>query len=115
MNAGAMRHQISLLAPSTVSDELGGVSGTTTLWSGWAQVKTLQGRELYNAQQIVAQVTHKIVMRWIPGVQANQTVLFVGPGGVTTTFQVQYVINPDERMRELDLLCIERDTAASDA
>ena len=110
MNIGKMRHIITILAPSTAPDALGGESGYTSLWTGAAAVSALQGRELYNAQQIVAEVSHKIVLRWIPGVLAKQTVQFTGPGSVTRTFQIQAVINPDERTRELNLLCLERDS-----
>jgi|SRR5208283_3411625 len=110
MNTGKMRHQITILAPDTTTDDLGGVGGYTSFWTGWAAVSALQGRELYNAQQIIAEVSHKIVLRWIPGVLAKQAVQFVGPGSVTRTFQIQAVLNPDERTRELNLLCLERDS-----
>jgi SPP1 family predicted phage head-tail adaptor len=65
-------------------------------------VEPLQGRELWTAKQVVAEVTHRIRFRHLSGVVPTQRVVFG-----SRTFEILSVINPEERNRELELLCKE--------
>ncbi|HZP33965.1 MAG TPA: phage head closure protein [Candidatus Acidoferrales bacterium] len=111
LEAGKLRHLISILQVAPAQDSFGGVStdqATETIYARvWANVETLTGRELYAAQQKVSQVTHRITMRYMPGIVARMNI-----GFGTRLFQIQAVENPDERPHVLILLCIERDNSA---
>jgi len=72
--------------------------------STWASVRALAGRDLEKSQQVVAEVTHKIVMRYLPGVLAKMLVQL--PDG--RIFIIQAVLDPDERKIEMWLMCKER-------
>lgn len=104
MRAGELRHVISIQDLDPNGDDFGGLSVRTDFATNVrAKITALQGRELYRAQQVVAEVTHEVEIRYIPGVKAKMTVLFNG-----RRFEIQAVLNPTERTKELHLLCLER-------
>jgi SPP1 family predicted phage head-tail adaptor len=110
LNAGKLRQVITIQSLESTDDDLGG-EDTRAIYASnvRASITALQGRQLYKAQQIVGEVTHEILIRYIAGVVPNMTVLFVDPGtGLNRLFEIQAVLNPDERMKEQHLLCIER-------
>lgn len=101
---GAMNKKITIQSLNTTADDLGGLSNSTVFASSvWASIAALSGRELYKAQQVVAEVTHEVVIRYLAGVKANMSVLFNG-----RTFDIVDVSDPDEQRVELRLLCLER-------
>jgi SPP1 family predicted phage head-tail adaptor len=100
----AFDNKVTIQSLSTTADDLGGLSTQTVFAANiYASVRPLQGRELYKAQQLVAEVTHKVVIRYRVGVKSNMTVLFDG-----RVFDIQYVMDPDEQKVELWLFCLER-------
>src|SRR6266852_5251210 len=103
MNIGQMRYRVNLLRPSTVRDTFGGKTSPVAFATTWASVEALQGKELYKAQQMVAEVSHRVTIRYQPGVLAKDLVDFKG-----RIFSVESVINVEERNRFLQLLCLER-------
>jgi SPP1 family predicted phage head-tail adaptor len=104
MQSGNLRQKVNILQPATTQDAFGGLGEPDTFASNvWAEVKGLQGRELNAAQQIVAQVTHSIRIRYVSGVKGNMLVQFG-----SRIFNIEAVVNHDEQPRELHLLCIER-------
>ena len=70
----------------------------------WASVEALSGRQLEAAQQKVAEVTHKITIRFCPGVVSSMNVWFD-----QRQFQILYVEDPDETKKKQNLLCLEID------
>ena len=109
LEAGKLRHRVELLSPTGAQDTFGGTSATglASFATVWASVEALTGRELFAAQQVVAEVTHRVTMRYMPGVLAKMVVWFDN-----RQFQIQAVQNPDERKKMLMLLCLERDDSA---
>jgi SPP1 family predicted phage head-tail adaptor len=110
--AGRLRHRILIVQPTLAQDASGGTQEdqANTFATVWASIEALSGRELYAAQQKVSQVTHKITIRWWPGVKANMNVQFED-----REFQIESVENPDEQKKMLVLLCMERDSSARES
>jgi SPP1 family predicted phage head-tail adaptor len=85
----------------------------TESWSSviecWARIRTPTGRELLNAQQRKATLSHVITIRYQPsatsGVPAVDPKMRVNYKG--RIFQISAVQNIDERNRQLDLHCTE--------
>ncbi|MFH0914831.1 MAG: phage head closure protein [bacterium] len=103
MTAGALRHRFVLKTVFETKDTFGAVvESVLTFATVWASVKPLLGRELLLAQQMQADVTHHVRMRYIAGVTPKMTG-FLG----VREFQILSVINPEERNRELVLVCKE--------
>lgn len=109
IDAGKLRHPIKIMDLTNKQDKFGdtAIDVGTPFATVWASVESLTGRELFAAQQRISEVTHKITMRWLDGVKANQMIYFDD-----RQFQIQAVQNPDERHKMLILLCIERDDSA---
>lgn len=108
LNAGDLRHRVEILAPTLAQDSAGGtqvLQQFSVFATVWAAVHALSGRELLAAQQLVSQVTHKVTMRWLPGVIALQNLRVLTDG---TYLQIQAVIPDDTRRYSLELLCVER-------
>jgi SPP1 family predicted phage head-tail adaptor len=110
INVGKMREQISIVQPSTTQDAVGGtqLGGGTVLTTCWAEITALSGRDALAAQQYAELVTHQVVIRYLPGVASRQVVMFGA-----RQFEIQAVINPDERTKKLILLCVEVNNNAS--
>jgi len=109
LQAGKLRHRIYIVRPNLTQDAAGGSQpdDDSILATVWASVEALTGRELFSAQQLVSEVTHKITIRWLDGIKSSMNVWFDG-----RQFQIQAIQNPDERHKLLILLCVERDDSA---
>lgn len=108
--AGDLRHviQIGDVDPQQDSGGATVVDNVTTYTTQRASVETLQGKELFAAQQSNSQVTHKITMRWFPGIVSRQKVWFDG-----RQYDIESVQNPDGRRKMLVLMCIERNDSVN--
>jgi len=104
IRAGRLRQLVELVQPSSTQDSFGGFTqaGGTSLGTVWAQIEALSGRDVLAAQSFTSVGTHLVTIRWMPGVAANQVVKFG-----TRRFQIEAVLNPDERTKVLKLLCVE--------
>jgi SPP1 family predicted phage head-tail adaptor len=104
LQAGKLRQRIEIVQPSTSRDSMGGTTpgGGSSLGVVWASVETLSGRDALAAQAFTAVVTHRVTIRYMPGVLAKQQVIFG-----SRKFQIEAVTNPDERTKKLVLLCVE--------
>lgn len=107
---GQMRHRVAIHTVSATRNDFGdAVEAGATLATVWARVEPLVGRELLAAQQIHAEVNHKVTVRYSSDLAA------VGPKHYivfdSRTFDIQAVLNPEEQNRYLELLCLERLTS----
>ena len=104
MRAGKLRHSITVEQVSEVRDARG---ETTKTWSTFltsrAGIYPLRGKEFFAAHQDNAEINTKIVLRYQPGITAEMRVLANG-----NYYDIQAVINVEERNRELNLMCMDR-------
>jgi head-tail adaptor len=117
IQAGKLRQRITIL------DLTVGVAGSQDSFGGIvpgpqptpiaddlpASIEFVSAKESYSGDQFVSLVTHRVTVRWLPGVRANQSVLFTDAEARVRTLQVLAVDNPDERNKMLILSCQERD------
>lgn len=102
-----LRHRVNLLAPPAPEDR-DPVTGepveqpSASLVNVAAEVKTLAGRELVYAQQVAAEATHLVTVRWRPGIDRH-TVVEHG----AARLNVDAAVDPDNRKVELRLYCRE--------
>ncbi len=105
MEAGKLRHRIVIQQATEAQDGYGepGLS-----WSTWAtvyaRVEPLSGREYFNspADQTLAEVTHRITIRYRDGITPTLRVVWKGQ-----VFDIEAVIEVESRGRELHLICRE--------
>src|SRR5947208_2305420 len=103
---GSMTSWITLMNPAQTL--AGGVLGDPTPFvETWAKIQALFAQEKRESQQIVKEVTHMVVIPYIAGTNESMTVSFEA-----RSFQIEGIMDPDERHVELRFLCIERDQNA---
>lgn len=104
MQAGRLRHQVVIQATSRVSD---GMGGWTENWidqtTVYAEIDPPKGREFFASGQTQSEITTRVRIRYLSGVTPAKRVKFG-----SRFFDISSVINPDERNRELILMCVER-------
>lgn len=113
VEAGRLRHRVTLQRRVESQGSTGEVTWT---WQDedvvWAAVEPIQGREFFASQQVQAEVTTRIRIRYRPNIDAKMRVKHVtdaGSPGAVVYYGIEAVINPKHRRRELQLMCRERD------
>lgn len=68
----------------------------------WGSVEPLRGREYFQADQAQAEVNTRIRVRYREGIMPKMRVI-----RGNQTFDIESVIDPETRNRELELMCRE--------
>lgn len=106
MQAGRLRHRVELQRATDAIDAYGEQTPTwRTLATVWAAVEPISGREYFLANQVNSEISARITLRHVPGVTLTPKDRVKWGARL---FDVQAVIDRDERHRELQLLVIER-------
>ncbi len=107
MRAGQLRHRVHIQQLGTrVDDGMGGGSIIPeTVLTVNAAIEPLTGDELLRAGQLESTLTHRVRIRYIEGVKPSWQVKYG-----TRIFDIDRVIDPEERHRELELMCTEQVT-----
>ena len=101
MKAGDLTERVTVERFTSTEDELGQPIETwAPLFTCWAAVEPLTGREYLAAQAAVSEVTAKIRMRFRPWMTSQDRVIHEG-----TVYQIQSVIDVRSENRELVLMC----------
>lgn len=91
--------------PETQNARGEAIPGVATMFaSGYALIQPLSGSELFTAQQIFAEVTHRI--SWTPFVAGLAPKMRVNVGGVL--YDIGVIVNVDTRNREIEMLATLR-------
>lgn len=103
IRAGRMSHRVEVQKSNETRTDRGGLEkGWETVVFRWASIEPLSGRELWLAQQVQSQVSHRIRMRYLQGVKSLDRLKHGG-----RIFNIASVINVDEANRELELMTVE--------
>ena len=103
MNIGRMNKRVEIQTKQTVRDAAGGAVHTwVTDDTVWANISPATGRELYAGEQVRAEVSHKVTMRYYDGLTTANRLLFG-----SRVFDINFIKNVDERNRVFELLCKE--------
>lgn len=111
MQAGKLRHRVQIQALSQVQDLATGemLDTWTELATVWANVVPLRGQERFEAQQVQAELSHRVEMRYRPDVTSKNRLLYDG-----RILEIASVADFEERHRELNLMCVERPDGATE-
>lgn len=105
MQAGQLRHRVTIQEPDPTQDEYGEAAPTwVDVATLWAAVEPLRGREFLEAQRLGAEVTTRIRIRHRDGIVAEMRVSWGDH-----TYDIEAVIHVEERQREIHLMCREVD------
>ncbi len=102
--AGALRQRVTI--QERVPNETSGADAPyyKSIKTVWASVEPLSGRELFIAQQVQAQVTHKVRVRYTKEVALSPKRRFLFGD---RKLSIDSVANADERNVYLDCMCTE--------
>lgn len=103
MRAGRLRHKLIIQQATETQGTTGELAVSWGIFATvWGAVEPLRGREFFAAQELQAEVTTRIRMRYLAGVTPKMRVLYG-----ETIFLINAVIDPEMRHRELQLMCVE--------
>ena len=100
---GDLRHRVIIQSSTETADAHGQMIPT---WTDEAKVSAsvepLTQRELFQAGQVNSNINHRVLMRHRDGMTTKKRILFG-----SRTFNIESALNPEERNKELVLLCSE--------
>jgi len=103
MRAGKLRHRIAIQQETATQDIYGAeVKTWTTKKELWAEIDPPKSREFFATGQTQAEVTTRVRIRYLPNVTPNMRIKFG-----TRYLNINSIINPDERNKELIMMCNE--------
>jgi SPP1 family predicted phage head-tail adaptor len=103
MRAGKLRHRLQVQSYVEVQSASGEQAKKwETVATVWGSVEPLNGRELFAAQQVQAEVTHTIRLRHV-SLDPAQRILFG-----TRIFNLSSIMNKEERRVELSIMAMEQ-------
>lgn len=103
MRTGLMRRTITIRTMTLTGDGMGGNTGTPTDVTGvYARVDPLEGREQLQAMQTGMVRPHRFYLRYRTGMTGANQIVYDG-----RTFDIQSVVDPEEKHRELVILADE--------
>jgi len=100
---GKLRDLVTIETPS---DAVDGIGGQSVSWSThsqvYADIKAISARELFFAQKLEGNTTHRIRIRYLSTVTVSMRIQFG-----SRTFQIRGVVHEEQDSRWTDLLCEE--------
>lgn len=107
MNVGELNQRVIIKALSNTQDSFGDEGTDTEVWTAiatvWASVKPLSGRELIQAQQLHAEVTHQVRIRYRRGITTANKLVYRH-----RDLHILGKYDEDENQTWLILQCVER-------
>lgn len=104
MRAGELRRQITIEQRADTPNSRGEpIPAWSTFATVYAAIEPIVGREKIIASQVNDQQEMNVRIRYLPGVSPKMRIKYG-----TRTFQIEGVVNVDERDREMKLMCIEQ-------
>ncbi|MEH7503285.1 phage head closure protein [Neobacillus drentensis] len=104
MNPGLLNKKITILEQPTTQNSYGEIDNNWTEKAKvWANVRTLTGRALYQAIQVHAEVTVKVIVRYRANINANMRLQY----GSRILEIIAPPVDMDEKHRYLELSCKE--------
>ena len=99
-----MNKRVTIQRPARTADEGGGNEiSWEDLATVWAAVSPVSGKEDLVRGRLKGDVTHKVTMRYRPGLSAEMRLLLGD-----RILEVKAFIDPGEKHRFLELHCLER-------
>ncbi|HEY9059339.1 MULTISPECIES: phage head closure protein [Pseudobacteroides] len=103
LSIGKLRHRITIQSYSTIKNSFG---EEVKVWTDYAvvsaSVEPMSGKELFTAQQLHAETTTQIILRYLGGLNTSMRVLFNNK-----IYDILHVSNKEERNIAIYLLCKE--------
>lgn len=107
MPARGRRHLITIEAPTTTPDAAGQLIATWRfVHNAYAEIQPIAGSERIRAGENIGALTHRVRLHYIEGVNRTMRLRFGLPPN-ERILHINSLTVPDERRRQMDLLCEE--------
>lgn len=107
MRAGRLNKLISICKLVETQNEYGEAEKSfTEVSQRWASIEPISANEHYINAKEQTQITHKIEMRYLQGLNEADIAIYNG-----RKFNIKSVINPKEKNEKLILMVVENDRA----
>jgi SPP1 family predicted phage head-tail adaptor len=104
-STGSLNNQVTLLKASSSRTPTGEfVQSHEVVSVVWASIQMLAAKYTEKPQQVVTEATHKVTIRYMPGITTANLVKTLD----ARIWNIESVFDPDERRVELQLFCYER-------
>ena len=101
MQTGTLRHRVDIQQRTGTLDTFGqAVQTWATLFTCWASIEDISGKELFASMAINSEISTHIYIRYRAGLTAAHRVLYQG-----AVYNIQAVVDATGRKRELHLMC----------
>ena len=108
MQAGRLRHSVTIQQRTATVDGYGQQSTAwTDVITALAAIEPLSGRELFAAQAVQSEVSHRVTIRYRSELDVPRTGAALRVAFGSRVFDVHAVLNMGERDREMHILCSE--------
>jgi SPP1 family predicted phage head-tail adaptor len=101
-----MNRRVTFYSPGVRSKIDGTTGPPQAAFECWAALYAVAGAEIDRAQQIAQKVSHLVVINYQLGVKGNMTIQYLD-AGITRTFQIAAIDDPDEQRWQLKVYCFE--------
>lgn len=106
INPGYLRHKITIQKQNNNSDKQDDYGQPLDIWvdvaRSWASINPISGKEIFAAETVSSEITHKIKIRYRSGITPDMRIVFNG-----RIFEIKSIINFQERNIDLQLMCKE--------
>lgn len=103
MNAGTLKHRLTILIPYQLYNwGGGGTISWITYATVWGEIIPLRGKERFDDDKIKADISHVIKIRYKKGITPSMRITFND-----RIFDIKNILNKKEEDRELQIECLE--------
>jgi SPP1 family predicted phage head-tail adaptor len=103
MNPGKLNKRVTIIGQPPNQNSYGEKEGDSpVIATVWANVRTLTGRALFQAQQVQAEINTKVIIRYRKDIKANMRIRYG-----TRTLEIIFPVNMNEENRYIELSCKE--------
>jgi SPP1 family predicted phage head-tail adaptor len=111
MQSGKLNRRIQIQTQTAARDSFGQPQQAwTTAYTCWASIDVQGSQLIYSTAEFIENVTYRITARWTNSFifQPNQRIVYIEPAtSITHIYEIQAVLNTEQRNRELTLMCYE--------
>lgn len=102
MNAGNLRHRITLEKPKRTINDVGEsiIEKWETVTDTWAEVRPLRAWEVERARTIQMSISHRVSLRYMAALSPDWRINWSG-----VILNISGIVNVDGRNTELELTC----------
>jgi len=104
MLAGRLRHKVTIQRKVSTKNEWNEpVVEWKDVTTVWASVEPIRGREFWASRQVQSEVTHRVRIRCLPGLDPTMRIVFKD-----REFNIEAIRNIEERNAEMEILVTEK-------